>query len=141
MAALQAYIDGCGLDPLLIELVKLRASQINGCAFCVDMHWKDAKAIGESDERLYMLSAWHESDLYSDRERAALTWTETLTRVSENHTPDDLFESVRAHFSDKELADLSYAIAAINAWNRLAIGFRSPPGVYQSRRGGPAGAS
>ena len=98
------------------------------------MHWKDAKALGESDERLYMLSAWHEAGIYSDRERAALLWTETLTNVSGNHAPDDIFESVRAHFSDKELADLSYAIATINAWNRLAIGFRSPPGVYQSRK-------
>jgi AhpD family alkylhydroperoxidase len=134
LATLQAYIDNCGLEPLLIELVKLRASQINGCAFCVDMHWKDAKALGESDERLYMLSAWHESDRYSHRERAALAWTEVLTNVSATHADDASFEAVRAHFDDRELADLTYAIATINAWNRLAVGFRSPPGVYQSRR-------
>jgi AhpD family alkylhydroperoxidase len=134
LAALQAYIDECGLEPELIELVKLRASQINGCAFCIDMHWKDAKAIGETDERLYMLNAWHETDLYSGRERAALLWTETLTHVSQTHASDDVFEEVRRHFGDKELADLTYAVATINAWNRLAIGFRTPPGRYQSRR-------
>lgn len=142
LAAFQAYIDACGLERGLIELVKLRASQINGCAFCVDMHWKDAKALGESDERLYMLSAWHESDLYSERERAALAWTEALTLVSETHAPDAAFTEVRALFDDRELADLSYAITAINAWNRLAIGFRIPAGRYQPRaRPAPAPAA
>jgi AhpD family alkylhydroperoxidase len=138
LAALQAYIDGCGLEPALIELVKLRASQMNGCAFCVDMHWKDAKALGESDERLYMLNAWHETELYSERERAALAWTESLTQVSQTHAPDEAFAQVRAHFSDKELADLTYAIGLINAWNRLGIGFRTPPGRYQSRKAASA---
>jgi AhpD family alkylhydroperoxidase len=133
LRALQEYVNDCGLEPALIELVKLRASQINGCAFCVDMHWKDARAMGESEERLYMLSAWHEADIYSPRERAALLWTETLTLISETHAPDDVWEQVRAEFTDKEVADLSFAIVTINAWNRLAVGFRQPPGVYQPR--------
>lgn len=112
----------------------MRASQINGCAFCIDMHWKDAVAAGEREERLYLLDAWRETDMYTDRERAALAWTEALTLISQDHAPDDVFEQVRAQFDDKELADLSYAIAAINSWNRLAIGFRMVAGRYQPRK-------
>ena len=115
----------------LLHLVKLRASQINGCAYCIDMHWKDARAGGETEQRLYALDAWEESPFYTDRERAALRWTEALTLIREGHAPDAAFEEVRGAFNDQELADLTWAIAAINAWNRVAIGFRSKPGVYQ----------
>ena len=128
---LQLYINGCGLDHSLMELVKLRASQLNGCAFCIDMHWKDARAAGETEARLYMLNAWREAPDYTDRERAALEWTEAVTKVSEGHVPDAIFEAVRPHFNDKELVDLTYAIASINAWNRLAISFRARPGEYK----------
>ncbi len=131
--AWQLTITNSGLERSLQELVKVRASQINGCAFCIDMHWKDAVAAGEQEDRLYLLDAWRETDMYTDRERAALAWTEALTLISETHAPDDVFEEVRAQFDDKELADLSYAIAAINAWNRLAIGFRMVAGRYQPR--------
>ncbi len=131
--AWQLTITNSGLERSLQELVKIRASQINGCAFCIDMHWKDAVAAGEQEDRLYLLDAWRETDMYTDRERAALAWTEALTLISETHAPDDVFEEVRAQFDDKELADLSYAIAAINAWNRLAIGFRMVAGRYQPR--------
>ena len=130
---LEAYVDGCGLEESLLNLIKLRASQINHCAFCVDMHWKDARAAGESEERLYMLDAWRESGVYSERERAALAWTEALTLVAETQAPDDAWEAVRTQFSDKELADLSLAIAPINVWNRLNVGVRTPAGIYQPR--------
>lgn len=133
LSALQNYINECGIEASLLELVKLRASQINGCAFCIDMHWKDARAAGESEERLYMLAAWHEAPVYSPRERAALAWTETLTLVSQTGAPDDVYVQARSQFDEKELADLSLAIATINAWNRMAIGFRTPPGRYQPR--------
>lgn len=139
LRALESYVDECGLEESLLNLVKLRASQINSCAFCIDMHWKDARADGESEERLYMLEAWRESGSYTERERAALAWTETLTLVAETRAPDDVWELVRAQFSDKELADLSLAIATINVWNRLNVGFRTPGGIYQLRsREGPA---
>jgi AhpD family alkylhydroperoxidase len=111
--------------------VKLRASQMNGCAYCIDMHWKDARAAGESEQRLYGLDAWEESPYYSDRERAALAWTEALTFISDHHVPDAVYEAVRPHFSEKELSDLTWAIAAINAWNRVAIALRSTPGTYK----------
>ncbi len=123
-----------GLDPGLLHLIKLRASQINGCAYCIDMHWKDSRAGGETEQRLYGLDAWRESPYYSDRERAALAWTEALTNVRDSHAPDADFAIARAQFSDKELADMTWAIAAINAWNRVAIGFRSKPGAYQPPR-------
>jgi AhpD family alkylhydroperoxidase len=129
MMNLQAYVNGCGLEHSLMELVKIRASQINGCAFCLDMHTRDARAAGESEQRIYLLDAWEESPVYSDRERAALLWTETLTRISENHAPDDVWEQVRAQFTDRELVDLSVTIGIINTWNRLAIGFRALPKV------------
>ena len=119
------------LEPLLIELVKMRASQINGCAYCLDMHSKDARAAGETEQRLYALNAWRETPFYTDRERAALAWTEALTLVAQDHVPDAVFEEVRGHFTDEELVNLSLAIVAINGWNRLMIAFRAVPGTYQ----------
>jgi AhpD family alkylhydroperoxidase len=131
MLGLEKYLHECGLEEGLLHLIKLRASQINGCAYCLDMHWKDLHAIGESEHRMYMLDAWEESPFYSDRERAALAWTEAVTRVSDGHVPDEVYEAVRTHFTDKELADLTVAIATINAWNRLSIAGRTTPGTYQ----------
>ncbi len=131
MLALERYLHRCGLERSLIELVKLRASQINGCAYCIDMHTKDARAAGETEQRLYLLDAWRESPFYSPRERAALAWAEAVTRVSETHVPDEVYEEARRHFSEKELVDLNWVVVAINAWNRLAISFRTPPGIYQ----------
>jgi len=131
MRQLQAHVDGCGLEHKLLELVKMRASQINGCAYCLDMHSKDARAAGETEQRLYVLDAWREAPFYSVRERAALAWTEALTRIAGNEVPDVLYDEVRKQFSEKELVDLSLAIIAINGWNRLAIPFRSEPGHYQ----------
>jgi AhpD family alkylhydroperoxidase len=128
---LEKYLHECGLQEPLLNLVKLRASQINGCAYCLDMHWKDLRALGESEQRLYSLDAWNESPYYSDRERAALAWTEAVTRVSETHVPDEVYEESKKHFSEKELADLTLAVATINMWNRLAIAGRSTPGIYQ----------
>jgi AhpD family alkylhydroperoxidase len=131
LRGLENYVRQCGLEPALLELVRLRASQINGCAYCIDMHTKDARASGETEQRLYALSAWEETPFYSDRERAALAWTEALTLIAETHAPDELYNHVRQHFSEKELADLTLAIVTINGWNRLAISFRSVPGSYQ----------
>ena len=128
MLALERYLHRCGLEHSLIELVKLRASQINGCAYCIDMHTKDARAAGETEQRLYLLDAWRESPFYSPRERAALAWTEAVTQVSETHVPDDVYKEARQHYSEKELVDLNWVVVAINAWNRLAIPFRFPPG-------------
>ncbi len=131
MLGLGAAIADSSLEHSLLELVKMRASQINGCAYCLDMHSKDARAAGESEQRLYLLDAWHEADFYSPRERAALAWTEALTRISETHAPDAVYEELRAHFSEREIADLTLAIVTINGWNRIAIGFRAPAGTYQ----------
>src|SRR5436190_8192008 len=131
MRGLETYLHECGLEIPLLLLVKLRASQINGCAYCIDMHWKDARAIGENEQRLYGLDAWEESPYYTDRERAALAWTEAVTRVADTHVPDEVYEEVRLHFTEKELADLTLAVATINAWNRLAIAARTEPGKYQ----------
>ncbi|MBU6410757.1 MAG: carboxymuconolactone decarboxylase family protein [Verrucomicrobia bacterium] len=131
MAGLEQYVRRSGLESSLLELVKTRASQMNGCAFCLDMHTKDARAAGETEQRLYTLSAWHETPFFTDRERAALAWTEALTKVADTHVPDDVYELVRKHFSEKELVDLTLAIVAINGWNRLAIAFRTVPGTYQ----------
>jgi AhpD family alkylhydroperoxidase len=131
MAGLEQYARRSGLESSLLELVKTRASQINGCAFCLDMHTKDARAAGETEQRLYTLSAWHETPFFTDRERAALAWTEAVTRVADTHVPDDMYELARNHFSEKELVDLTLAIVAINGWNRLAIAFRTVPGTYQ----------
>jgi len=132
MSALEAYVrKAWHAEPSLVELVKMRASQINGCAYCLDMHSKDARAQGESEQRLYALNAWRETPFYSDRERAALAWTEALTSISDGHAPDEIFEQVRSVFSEDELVSLSMAIVTINSWNRLAIGFRAVPGEYQ----------
>jgi AhpD family alkylhydroperoxidase len=134
MSQLEHYVRNCGLEASLIELVKIRASQINGCAFCIDMHTKDARAAGESEQRIYLLSAWRESPFYSERERAALEWAEAVTLIAEDHVPDEVFAAVRPHFSDEELVNLTLAISTINAWNRFAISFRSEPGTYQSQQ-------
>ncbi len=129
---MQTVVNESGLEHPLLELVKMRASQINGCAFCIDMHTKDARAAGETEQRLYLLDAWREAaHLYSERERAALAWTEALTLISEDHCPDDVYEAARAHFPESELAKLTLAIVAINGWNRLNIAFRTPAGDYQ----------
>jgi len=127
MKALQnveAYLHQSGLDKTLIELVKMRASQINGCAYCLDMHSKELRRLGESEQRVYLLNAWEESPLYSPRERAALAWTEALTLISQTHAPDAVYDGVRRHFNDKELVDLTTLVGMINLWNRLAIGLR-----------------
>jgi AhpD family alkylhydroperoxidase len=126
MLALQAYVSGCGLEPTLAELVKVRASQINGCAFCLDMHTREARAAGESEQRLYVLPAWAESMLYTSRERAALAWTEALTLIAETHAPDAAYEALLAVFSEEDAVNLTLLIGAINIWNRIAIGFRTP---------------
>jgi len=133
MMALEAYLHDTGLDQGLLHMVKLRASQINGCAYCIDMHWKDARAAGEGEQRLYGLDAWREAPYYSDRERAALAWTEALTNITEGHVPDSVYDAVRDQFTDRELADLAWVVAAINAWNRVAIAFRSEAGSYRPR--------
>ena len=125
VAALETYVKSSGLEASLIELIKMRASQINGCAYCLDMHARDARAKGESEQRLYLLDAWRESPLYSDRERAALAWTEAVTLVSQTRVPDEVYEEARRHFSEEELVKLTVAVAAINAWNRIAISFRA----------------
>lgn len=131
MLGLEKYLHSCGLEPGLIHLLKLRASQINGCGYCIDMHSKDARALGESEQRLYLLDAWREAPFYTDRERAALEWMEAVTRVAETQVPDDVYERARAQFSEKELVDLTLLAATINAWNRLAISLRAPVGTYE----------
>lgn len=131
MYAVENYVRECGLERSLIELVKLRASQINGCAYCVDMHTKDARALGESEQRLYAVVVWREAPFFNDRERAALAWTEAVTLLSRDQVPDDVYEQARAYFSDTELVDLTMAVIAINGWNRLAVSFRAVAGTYQ----------
>ncbi len=131
MMGLERYLHQCGLEAGLLDLIKLRASQLNGCAYCIDMHWKDARARGESEQRLYGLDAWEESPYYTDRERAALAWTEAVTMVREGHVSDAVFEQVRQQFDDKGLADLTFAVCTINSWNRLNIAVRTVPGTYQ----------
>ena len=130
MLGLEKQVSKSGLDHKLLNLVRMRASQINGCAYCLDMHSKDARAAGETEQRLYGLNAWRETPYYSPRERAALEWTEALTLVTEGHVPDDVYERVRGEFSEDELAHLSLAIVAINGWNRLNIAVRTVPGGY-----------
>jgi len=134
MLGLEKYLHQCGLEEKLLDLIKLRVSQVNGCAYCIDMHWKDLRALGESEQRLYGLGAWEESPYYNERERAALAWAEAVTNVKETHAPDDVYERTRQHFNEKELADLTLAVAAINSWSRLAIAARSVPGKYQPAR-------
>ena len=133
MAGLESHVRNSGLEGSLLELVKMRASQINGCAYCLDMHSKDARAAGESEQRLYTLSAWRETPFFTDRERAALAWTEAVTLISDGHAPDAVFEEARKHFTEQELVNLTMAIVAINGWNRLAISFRAVPGSYQPK--------
>jgi AhpD family alkylhydroperoxidase len=129
VAALQTYVDQSGLDAKLRDLIKIRASQINGCAFCLAMHTRDARKVGETDERMHLLSAWRDAQIYSSRERAALAWIEAITLVTKDHVPDEVFDEVRKHFSEKEIIDLTAAAAAINTWNRISIAFRIPPQV------------
>lgn len=131
MSGLEKAVRESGLEPSLLDLIRLRASQINGCAYCLDMHWKDARARGESEQRLYSLDAWRETSYYTERERAALAWTEAVTQIAGNHVSDELYEQVRPHFSEEELVNLTLAVVAINGWNRLAISFRTEPGTYQ----------
>lgn len=133
MYGLEKYVHDSGLERSLYELVKTRASQINGCAYCIDMHTKDARNAGESEQRLYALTAWRETPFYTQRERAALAWTEALTLIAENEVPDELYENVSAHFSEEERVALTMAIIAINGWNRLAISFRTVPGTYKTQ--------
>ena len=130
MLGLERQVQKSGLDAKLLDLVRMRASQINGCAYCLDMHSKDARANGETEQRLYGLDAWRETPYYSARERAALEWTEALTLVSESRVPDEVYERVRAQFSEDELAHLSLAVVAINGWNRLNVAARTVPGDY-----------
>ena len=134
MLALEMYVHQSKLDPVLLELVKTRVSQINGCAYCLDMHTKDARAAGETEQRLYLLSAWRETALYSARERAALAWTEAVTQLAGQGVPDAIYDEMRRHFDDKAMVDLTLAIIAINGWNRLAIPFQTEAGSYQPPR-------
>jgi AhpD family alkylhydroperoxidase len=131
MFELETYLHQSGFDVKLLDLIKLRVSQINGCAYCIDMHWKDLRAAGESEQRLYGLDAWRESPYYTDRERAALAWAESVTLVTDGHVPGEVFEEAHRHFNDKELADLTLGLVAINGWNRLSIAFRVTPGTDQ----------
>ncbi len=131
MSSLEEYLDQSALEAPLLHLIKMRASQINGCAYCIDMHSKDLRAGGETEQRIYGLDAWREAPYYTDRERAALAWTEAVTLITNGHVPDQVYEETKAQFTEKELADLTLAVAAINAWNRLAIAGRAVPGNYQ----------
>ena len=130
MYGLEKYLAGSTIEEPLRELVKMRASQMNGCAYCIDMHSKDARAAGDTEMRLYALNAWRETPFFTPRERAALAWTEALTLISQSHAPDELYQETRKEFSENELVDLTYAIATINSWNRLAIATRAVPGEY-----------
>ena len=134
MVGLEQYLSACGFEPPLLHLIKLRASQINGCAFCIDLHWKDLRALDEPEHRLYSLDAWRECAWYTDRERAALAWTEALTLLTEGHVPDAVYHEVRPHFTEKELADLTLAIVAINGWNRICVAARTPQGGHKPTR-------
>lgn len=131
LLGIEHYLAQSGLEESLLHLIKLRVSQINGCAYCIDMHWKDLRAIGESEQRLYGLDAWEESPYYTDRERAAFEWAESVTNIQDGHVADEVYERVKGSFTDKELADLTIAITAINSWNRLSIAARTVPGTYQ----------
>jgi len=131
MLGLESYVHRSGLDVNLLELVKIRVSQINHCAWCLDMHTKDARARGETEQRLYLVSAWREAPFYTERERAALAWAEAVTMISQEEITDELYAEMRRHFTEKELVDLTYAIIAINGWNRLNVPFRTTVGLYQ----------
>jgi AhpD family alkylhydroperoxidase len=129
--ALERYSEQSGLEPKLLKLIKVRASQMNGCAYCIDMHSKEARSGGETEQRLYGLSAWHETPYYTDRERAALALTEAVTLIADTHVPDDIYQQAQQQFNDQELVKLMIAINMINLWNRLVITFRTPPGSYE----------
>lgn len=133
LLSMEKYIAGCGLEHKFVHLLKLRASQINGCAYCIDMHSIDARACGETEQRLYALDAWRETPFYDDRERAALAWVEAITLVAQTHVPDSVYDEVRKHFTEQQIVDLTYLAATINAWNRIAVSLRAMPGHYQSR--------
>lgn len=135
MLGLEAHIAQCGLEPALLELVKVRASQINGCAFCLDMHTRDARARGETEQRLYVLDAWREAPFFTERECAALAWTEALTLITQGHVPDTVYEQARGQFSERELADLTLAVIAINGWNRMAVSMRMMPAPFSPNQG------
>lgn len=142
MYGLEKYLASCSVEQTLLHLIKMRVSQINGCAYCLDMHSKDLRAIGETEQRIYLLEAWREAPFYTERERAALAWAESVTLVSQTHVPDDVFAEASRHFSESELADLTLAVVAINGWNRLSISFRTTPGTYQpAHRHQPASAA
>jgi AhpD family alkylhydroperoxidase len=134
MLHLEAIIRRSGLEPALYELVKIRASQLNGCAYCLDMHTKDARAQGETEQRIYALSAWREAPFFSERERAALAWTEAITNIQQGHASEEVYAEARAYFSEEELTKLTFSITQINSWNRIAIAFRPEVGSYQSRK-------
>ena len=131
LLSLSREVQHSGLDPVLVHLVEIRASQINECAYCIDMHTKDARLAGETEQRIYALSAWRETPFFSDRERAALEWTEAVTRVADTHVPDDVYKRVRQQFEESELVALTFAVMLINSWNRLNVSFRTPAGTYQ----------
>jgi AhpD family alkylhydroperoxidase len=137
---LETYLRSSGLDPSLLDLIKTRASQLNGCAYCLDMHTKEARARGETEQRLYALPTWRATPFYTDRERAALAWTDAVTLISHGPVPDTLYEEARRYFSKKELVDLTLTLVAINGWNRLSIAFRTVPGTYQPKSPAPAAA-
>jgi AhpD family alkylhydroperoxidase len=139
MIGVEQYLENCELEESLLHLIRLRASQINGCAYCLDMHWKDLRAIGEQEQRLYSLDAWRECPYYTERERAALAWTEAVTLITTGHVSDTVYEEVRAHFSEKESANLTFAVTAINTWNRLSIASRTVPGTYRPAKTYPLG--
>jgi len=134
MRTLEKYVRTCGIEPKLLELIKIRASQINSCAYCLDMHTKDARAQGETEQRIYALNAWRETPFFTEKERAALAWTESVTQVSTSQVPDEVYEIVRQHFDEKEIVNITTAIVAINGWNRFAVSFRSVPGAYQPEK-------
>lgn len=131
MVGLERYVRACGLEGSLLELVKTRASMMNGCAYCIDMHTKDARVEGESEQRLYGLAAWRETPYYTARERAALAWAEAVTDLTKGHVGDDVYHEARAHFTEQELVDLTMVVVTINGWNRLAVSMRTEAGTYQ----------
>jgi AhpD family alkylhydroperoxidase len=131
MLGLEQYLSSCALEKRLLDLVRLRVSHMNGCAYCLDMHWKDLQAEGESEQRMYSLDAWRETPYYTDRERAALAWAEAVSRVAETHVPDEVYEQARQHFDARQLGDLTLAAIDINGWKRLSIAFRVVPGTYK----------
>lgn len=134
MLRLEEYVQNSGLERSLLRLIQTRASQINGCSFCLDMHTKDARADGESEQRLYLLAGWQEAPCYTERELAALEWTEAVTLIADGHIPDEIYERVRPHFTEEELVNLTLAVTTINAWNRLNVAFRTPAGTYHPRK-------